>query len=54
MLAEDLAKPLREKMGSVQYTEVLLRRCFMETVDATKVHVARMAFIIIGWTCPDP
>lgn len=37
VLAEDLAKPLREKMGSSQYTDVLLAACFQETVDATKV-----------------
>lgn len=37
LLAEDLAKPLREKMGSPQYTEVVLNLCFMETVEATKV-----------------
>ena len=37
VLAEDLAKPLREKMGSAQYTDVLLATCFQETVDATKV-----------------
>ena len=47
VLAEDLAKPLREKMGSSQYTDVLLAACFQETVDATKVRgvfgsIARM------------
>lgn len=38
VLAEDLAKPLREKMGNTQYTEALLAACFQETVDATKVN----------------
>ncbi len=37
ILAEDLAKPLREKMGSPQYTDVLLAACFQDTVEATKV-----------------
>lgn len=37
ILAEDLAKPLREKMSNSQYTDILLAACFQETVDATKV-----------------
>lgn len=40
LLAEDLAKPLRDKMGKFTYTEVLLNLCFMETVKATKVSVS--------------
>ena len=43
ILAEDLAKPLREKMGSAQYTDVLLATCFQETVDATKVNGEQVA-----------
>lgn len=43
VLAEDLAKPLREKMGSAQYTDVLLATCFQETVDATKVNGEQVA-----------
>lgn len=37
VLAEDLAKPLREKLGSPQYTEVLLAACFVDTVEAARV-----------------
>lgn len=49
VLAEDLAKPLREKMGSTQYTDVLLATCFQETVDATKVNGERRTSCKPGW-----